>query len=275
VAGLHVNYGCLVMRFEELLEKLIETLSEINYLGCRLNECEYDRKANIGKYKKQRADVGKLLIRKCDGKPDSFSIFDTRIQEYFDQFDEYLNQLANDKLRWELQGVADLIIDNLGEVSSCIGADEDDYAAAAEHIQSFKDEQEFIQAGANALQRESERKSGHRLDRTNRTLYWFGEMYEAIERNPFEIVAVLYDAFIKGMGWVSLEYIRTECPEIATIQGSDEKSIGISEVFTLRVPAEGSNKRTRQKLKIWEIIQVDGRKSPRYRLKIPSNQIPE
>lgn len=264
------------MRFDEYLENLAVELQEIAHLLWLIHdgrEFTFCKKNPRQVYKQRRRKVEKLLIRECEGKPGSFSVFNERVKLFFESFDQFSDS-PNDGAYWDAKGEISLIVDDLWETYECLD-DGTNYAAAAEHIQGFKEEFELLQAGAKALQKEAERKSEYRLDRSNRTLHWFGETYEAIDRNPFEIIEVLYDAFEKGTGWVSLEHLRSECREIATIQGSDLKSIGIAEVFTVRVTDENERKRTRQKLRIWKIIEVDGRKSPCYRLKVPTNQIPE
>ncbi len=265
------------MRLETLIEKLAEELHEIAALLWPIKEgrLTLSRKKPSQEYKMRKARVEKLLEQECEGKPESFGVFKDRIDSFFYSFEQLLLSRDDDTSIWSVKSEVSVIVDDLWEVHECLGVGGKDYAAAADHIQSFKDELDLLQAGAAALQKEHERKSEYRLDRVNRSLLWFGELYEGIPRNPFEIIEVLFDAFEKGIGWVSLEYIREKCRGIATLQGCDEKSLGIAEVFTVRVLDDRTRTRIRKKLKIWEIIEVDGRNNPLYRLKVPSTQNPD
>ena len=111
----------------------------------------------------------------------------------------------------------------------------------------------------------------HSIDRDNRTLEWFGERFEAIERNPFMVVEILYDAFLNGSQWVTLEKLRYLCKDVQALQ-----DYGMAEVFTVRVEKEqgGNRKRGRAKHPIYKLIQKGGcNNSAKYRL-IPKNEIP-
>ena len=67
------------------------------------------------------------------------------------------------------------------------------------------------------------------IDRVNRTLEWFGERFESIERNPFQVIEILYDAFENGSPWVPLERLRDLCKDVRALDK------GMAELFTIRV----------------------------------------
>jgi hypothetical protein len=156
-------------------------------------------------------------------------------------------------------------------VQCALGEDDENLKEADDHIQSFREEYELLTAGAKSLASERGTLSSHRLDRVNRSLHWFGESFEAIDQNPFDVIAVLYDAFTKGVNWVSLDELRNRCSGIATIQTEYSRSSkGLAEVFTVRVFDKRKKQRVRKKLDVWKIIDVKGRSAPFYRLKSPS-----
>jgi hypothetical protein len=108
------------------------------------------------------------------------------------------------------------------------------------------------------------------LDVTNRTLEWFGERFESIERNPFEVIRVLYDAFEKGSQWITLDKLRDLCPDIRALDR------GMAEVFIVRVETgRGRNKkRVNTKHPVYEFIEKrGGAGATSYRLR-PMDEIP-
>lgn len=108
----------------------------------------------------------------------------------------------------------------------------------------------------------------HCIDIDNRTLIWFGERFFNIDPNPFKIIELLYVAFVKGHGPITLDAIRTKFPDIFTLASDSGKSNGLAEVFTKRVSLGNSRRRT--KLGVWNIINNCGTKnSPAYELRRP------
>ena len=108
------------------------------------------------------------------------------------------------------------------------------------------------------------------LDRINRTLEWFGERFESIERNPFQVIEILYDAFDKGSQWVTLDKLRSSCPDVFALQR------GLAEVFIVRViKGRGRNKkRVNTKHPVYEFIEKrGGAGAASYRLR-PMDEIP-
>ena len=108
------------------------------------------------------------------------------------------------------------------------------------------------------------------LDRTNRTLEWFGERFETLERNPFQVIEVLYDAFVKGSQWVTLDNLRAKCPDVRALDK------GMAEVFIVRVEKRrGKNsKRVNTKHPVYQYIEKrGGTGSLSFRLR-PMNEIP-
>lgn len=108
------------------------------------------------------------------------------------------------------------------------------------------------------------------LDRTNRTLDWFGERFETIERNPFQVIGVLYDAFEKGSQWVTLDKLRDLCPDVRALDR------GMAEVFIVRAKTgRGRNKkRVNTKHPVYEFIEKrGGAGAASYRLR-PMDEIP-
>jgi hypothetical protein len=102
------------------------------------------------------------------------------------------------------------------------------------------------------------------IDVTNRTLEWFGDRFETIERNPFQVIKVLYDAFVKGSQWVSLDKLRSACPDVRALDR------GMAEVFIIR-PKHGqgrNRKRPNAKHPISKLIEKrGGANATSYRLK--------
>ncbi len=102
------------------------------------------------------------------------------------------------------------------------------------------------------------------LDRTNRTLEWFGERFETIERNPFQVIEVLYEAFLKGSQWVTLDRLRSSCLDVRALDR------GMAEVFNVRVEQGRGRKRKRVNAKhpIYKFIEKrGGAGAASYRLK--------
>lgn len=157
-------------------------------------------------------------------------------------------------------------------VSGCekiIGVIENELASQKSIIQNDN------QTGLSSIKLEEERRLLHKIDRANRSLFWFGESFEAIENNPFEIISILYDAFVKGVQWVSLEDLRNRCQDNHTIKNTDTSKAGIAEVFTVRHIDSLTKKKSRRKMNVWKIIETKGRKSPSYRLIDPREKNPE
>jgi hypothetical protein len=121
----------------------------------------------------------------------------------------------------------------------------------------------------------------HELNCETGVLSWFGTTYPPLERNPFEVVEMLYEAFKKGESyeWVPLETMRRQLKDIRALD------TGVSEVFKLRKtvespPTKSNKKSTIRAIRkatyhdVYSIIEKRGGAGAyQYRLQRP--QIPE
>ena len=256
-----------------LFDKLIEQLNECLFRLHRINEEDLKRSEHSREYNRHRKKIEKLLEHELFDRLPGFEVFINRLNDFFADSKDYMKD-PDDLRMWQIQSIGSLIQNDLGEIQVLLSEDDDgDLTDAINHIQSFKEEHEIIQAGINALKLEEERRLLHKIDRANRSLFWFGESFEAIENNPFEIISILYDAFVKGVQWVSLEDIRRRCQGNHTIKDTDTSKAGIAEVFTVRHIDSLTKKKSRRKMNIWKIIETKGRKSPSYRLIDPREKM--
>jgi len=216
----------------------------------------------------------------CTDKPEGFSFVEMRCKELLDSIKTclFLPVAEENKddvgckfyLYYEISDWAE----NLDSIHLSLLSNQDAWGPDTA-IACIKEEYDIIMAGVNSIKLEEERRLLHKIDRANRSLFWFGESFQAIDNNPFEIISILYDAFVKGVQWVSLEDIRRRCQGNHTIKDTETSKAGIADVFTVRRIDPLTRERSRKKIDVWKIIETKGRKSPSYRLIDPREKNPE
>jgi hypothetical protein len=194
------------MRFDAYLSKLAEELHETVCLLWPWYEHDLQREELARDYAKRKTKIAKLLAQECKGKPVLFSVFNARIDEFFSMFDAFTADPDDALEMHAIQGTGKLIVDDLWELHISLGTDGNDFARAADHIESFKDEYDLLKAGAEYL---ALQKSEDGFSQDGRTFRWRGKKY-VLNLNPSEVVKVLFDAYTNGQHWLHQDYIKTE-----------------------------------------------------------------
>jgi hypothetical protein len=135
-----------------------------------------------------------------------------------------------------------LIVDDIWEVYGCLGNEQANYAAAAEHTQSFKDEWELLQAGAVALKEETSEwkrlieSDGFSVD--GRTFQWCGKPY-SLRESASRVVRVLHDAYLRGTQFIHEQYIKEEA-EVQSDMRTLVRDNGLSKLIIPEIDSNGT-----------------------------------
>jgi hypothetical protein len=168
------------MRFDSYLEELYEEFSAVISLVVPVHLGDADREKLTKDYAKRKAKIQRLLVKECEDKPMSFSVFQDRIEEFFLMSDAFVADPDNALSAMDTLETGGLIEEDLFDL-------------------------ERKRFDAELLEWE-ESKDGFSQD--GRTFRWLGKNY-VLNLNPSKVVKVLFDAYMQGQSWLHQDYIKT------------------------------------------------------------------